>query len=239
MQIQSTIDYNLFLRIPGNRKVYTNQLKRLYETIKHVPELLAVNPILVNENMEIIDGQHRLEVCKKLDIPVYFIKAEGLTLADVQMLNSNRKPWTPVDTAESFKEQGNKNYAYYLDFKREYGFNHEIIMRYLSIENSCTTEAFKDGKFKVSNVKQSEALLNWLTEMGRFYEKNVLRSFALGFFKIATSNLSEYNHQRMVKQMEKYGHQLLSDHSIPVEYCADLEKIYNFRLAEKNHARLY
>ena len=39
-----------------------------------------VSPILVNEKMEVIDGQHRLQAQKELNLPTYYIKNKGYDL---------------------------------------------------------------------------------------------------------------------------------------------------------------
>lgn len=64
--------------------------------------MLAQNPILVNERMEIIDGQHRLEAAKSLRVPVWFLVVDAAGLEEVQQLNSYTKAWTSYDYLESY-----------------------------------------------------------------------------------------------------------------------------------------
>ena len=99
MKIQKTQDYTLFRRIKGNRNVSQPHVKRLLEAIKNDPKTITYNPIVVNSKMEVIDGQHRLEAIKKVDLPVYYIIVDDLRLETVQKLNSGSKMWSPMDYA--------------------------------------------------------------------------------------------------------------------------------------------
>ena len=65
-----TTDYSKFKKTRGNRPVdeaHVQQLKKLIE------EKDLYDPIRVNKNMEVIDGQHTLEARKQLDLKIPFI----------------------------------------------------------------------------------------------------------------------------------------------------------------------
>jgi len=67
--IKFTSDYSRFNTVRGNRKVYPLQVAKLLLRIKARGQKV---PVLVNEKMEIIDGQHRVEVCTQLQIPALY-----------------------------------------------------------------------------------------------------------------------------------------------------------------------
>src|SRR5690625_2430380 len=46
-----------------------------------------ISPIIVNENMVVIDGQHRLEASKKEGVPVEYIIKPGLDENDIVRMN--------------------------------------------------------------------------------------------------------------------------------------------------------
>ena len=64
-KILTTREYSIFKTIEGNRNISLLHLNRLRESMleKH---LFTV--IVVNENMEIIDGQHRFTISKELQL---------------------------------------------------------------------------------------------------------------------------------------------------------------------------
>ena len=60
--IYATTDYDKFKFLEGNRKLRLNNLEKMRESM--IEEQLVI-PICVNENFEIIDGQHRYTICKE------------------------------------------------------------------------------------------------------------------------------------------------------------------------------
>lgn len=56
--INVTTSYGLFKKHPLNREIDEQNLNKIIQSIKH-QNLLNIQPILVNENYEVVDGQHR------------------------------------------------------------------------------------------------------------------------------------------------------------------------------------
>ena len=102
-QVRMTNDYGLFTFIDGNRDINKNQLSRL---AKSIDEDYIPVPIIVNEKKQIIDGQHRYEVIKTLNKPVYYIEVPGLRLPEVHRLNNNTKNWTATEYMNGYAKLG-------------------------------------------------------------------------------------------------------------------------------------
>lgn len=226
MKIQSTQDYTLFKRISGNRVVSKPHVNRLLEAIREDPETITFNPIIVNGNYEVIDGQHRLEAIKKLGLEAYFIKVDDIGLSTVQKLNSISKMWSPMDYAKSFAENGNEDYKIYIDFKVRFKFNHDVLMRYLSLDKPMTGSLFKKGKFTVPNVARSYELATYLQDLQQFYDRIAYRNSANGFMIVAAS--PNYDHKRMYRQFKVYAH-LINEQPLANDYAREFERIYNYR----------
>lgn len=160
--IQSTTDYDAFKLLGSNRRLYKPHVKRLVAAFEGNPRSNAFVPVLVNENMEIIDGQHRVAALKELGLPVHFIIADGLDISDAHAINAGAKPWSPMDYARSFASQGKKAYAVYVALKEEFKFNHDILLRYLALDEPTTGTAFKNGKLHVTDKKRTYELANKL-----------------------------------------------------------------------------
>ena len=62
VQVFETRDYDQFKKLNGNRNINESQVDGIVHSILEVGYQPV--PILVNEFMEIIDGQHRLEAVK-------------------------------------------------------------------------------------------------------------------------------------------------------------------------------
>lgn len=240
-KIQTTEDYNLFTRIAGNRHLNKAQVKRLSSSIAEDPSLALATPILVNDKMEILDGQHRLEALKKLGLPISYFVVKNMGLSQVQIINSQTKTWSPVDYARSFSELGNNNYKVYLEFKETYKLCHSILLVYLSgidrTKGGNTTQSFKKGNFHVGDIKKAHEMCKNLLETGKFYPKSKTRSFALAFQKVAAS--TAYDHARMLNKLESHAERMLKDTPYIEDYIRQLEKIYNHHMGIENRVRLF
>ena len=235
-KVLRTTNYKSFLRLPGNRNQSNAHIKAVRESIRNRPDLIPFNPILVNEHMQIIDGQHRLAVCEELGLPIYYRVGRGLTLMDAQLFNQQQKNWTPLDFAKSYIELGNENYEIYVAAKNEFRFNHEVLMRYLS-GATVSTERFKAGGFSVQDVDQAWTHFSWLQDMKAFTDRYNIRTFAFGFYMVCTS--PEYDHQKMVLQLQRYGAKNLRDWGKPEQYARNLEDIYNINQRKGKFTRLF
>jgi hypothetical protein len=239
MKIQQTEDYSSFKRIEGNRTISKSQVKKLVDSYNEDPHLSTMAPIIVNDNMEVIDGQHRLEAFKKLDLPVNYMIIPGIGLAEVQKLNSATKTWTPMDYARSYSELGNENYKTYLQFRKKYGLIHQVAMTYLGGADGAkenTTYRFHRGKFVVRDVESAHKISGQLVDMTQYYRKGDARGFAYAFRKIALS--PKYDHQRMIaKFQQKVG--IFKDTPYVEENLRQLEKIYNHGCGQGNRVRLF
>ena len=76
-----TSDLSIFKQIDGNRIPNLQHIKRLADSIRVYG--MKCNPILVNERMEVIDGQHRLMAAKEAESFVYYIIVNGYSLNEV------------------------------------------------------------------------------------------------------------------------------------------------------------
>ena len=117
--IQKTTNYDIFKVLRGNRNLNAGHLSRLSMSVAK-RNLLEYNPILVNENMEVVDGQHRLEVAKQNKLPIWYMVAPTTTLQEVLDLNENVRNWKLTDYVDSLIIQGNRTMMYLREFCDEY-----------------------------------------------------------------------------------------------------------------------
>lgn len=113
--IKQTKDYSIFKIHKSNREIDKHNLKKIQESIQ-ARNLLKWRPILVNNEMEIIDGQHRLEACKALNLPIYYEIQENSKDEDIYLLNSNQKNWTQLDYLKYYVTKGKLDYIKMNDF---------------------------------------------------------------------------------------------------------------------------
>lgn len=237
--IQITKDYNLFKTILGNRAIYDAHRYKLREALKKDPETAEYNPIIVNENMEIIDGQHRFEALKELRLPIYYIQVPGIGLEKVQELNSIAKNWTNEDYAKSYVELGNNNYAIYLEFRHRYRFGFAITASFLQnkeYRGGWLSENFKNGKFKVNDIQLAHRLFSQLNDIGKYTDMYTLSRFAHAFRNVALNPI--YDHERMLHKISFQASSMLKFQNA-TDHIRQLESIYNWKVSESERVRFY
>jgi hypothetical protein len=67
--IYETIDYDKFKFIKSNQKINRNHVEILKEIMKN--KVLPM-PIIVNQELEIINGKHRFQALKELGLSIKF-----------------------------------------------------------------------------------------------------------------------------------------------------------------------
>ena len=117
--IQKTTDYSKFKTLKANRSLSATHLARLTLSISR-RNMLEQNPIIVNENMEVIDGQHRLEVARLNHWAVYYTVVPDAGIDEVMEMNANLRTWKLIDYVDSLITRGYKDMQYIKEFADAY-----------------------------------------------------------------------------------------------------------------------
>jgi len=131
---QSTVvmlssDYGMFKHISGNRELSESNIQAIMNQLR---ERGQQQPIIINERNEVIDGQHRLEACKRLKMAIQYIKRRGANLDDVISTNIVGKKWAVSDYINRFVAEGNDDYIQLQKFIQEaslHGFAPSVAIR--------------------------------------------------------------------------------------------------------------
>jgi hypothetical protein len=96
IEIKETKDYSIFHRISANREIREGLVRSLIESINQYGYIKS-RPIIVDEMLNIIDGQHRFIACQRLGLPIFYsiehVKSDNVILA----LNMNQQIWRLQD----------------------------------------------------------------------------------------------------------------------------------------------
>lgn len=153
---KSTRDYEIFRKEKHNRAVDPVALKRLIFSIK-ANNMLQFRPIICNKRMEVIDGQHRLEAAKELDLEIYYQVKEDSTPEDIILLNNNQKRWTAMDYINFYIGQGNQEYIKYQEFARSKDMDVEELL-YSFRDFAGARTKIKTGGLKFFNDQEKAAI---------------------------------------------------------------------------------
>ena len=138
-----TKDYSIFKRLTGNRDIPESRISKIVESIQTIGWVR--NPIIVNEKMEVIDGQGRLTALQRLKLPVEYIIAEGAGNKECIYMNMNMVNWKLPDFIKSYAEQGNENYQRLLSLMERYANGNLDII---------STAVYRVSKSKHREIKQ-------------------------------------------------------------------------------------
>ena len=96
--IYKTKDYSAFIIDPVyNREVDVKHVKKLTTCYKTIGDFGEAYPIVVDENMRIVDGQHRYTARKELGLPIYYIQSIELSSDKLGLINDAMKKWSQAD----------------------------------------------------------------------------------------------------------------------------------------------
>lgn len=223
-QIQVTTEHAKFKLMKGNRAVDYNHVKRLKREMESNPDLLASNPILVNEHLFIIDGQHRRMAAQELNLPVYYIISQGMTIEETRHLNTTQRRWTLLDFARSFADSGRKDYVTFLNTHKEFPKISPSILRiYLAGSQKKDMEGdFNRGEFQIKDIDSA-------AKMNASMAKSLLSLF---------KDPGNFDYDHFMEKLERENARALFNPSIAVRQCMrSIEEVYNF--GSKTHKRLY
>jgi hypothetical protein len=240
MATKSTKDYAQFKFLIDNRKTARNHINRLKDAISRKPEILAVQPILVNEKLEIIDGQHRLSAAQELNLPVHYSVVKGLDINTARDLNILQRRWNIDDFAHSYAKAGNDNYVLFNKYRGEYpGLTATVLQLVLGGgEGSQMSADFRTGKFVI--IRQEEDIKELLDDLSKIrqitgHEVPLNKSFVSALLQ-AQKNEEFTLDEFMVKLQSRPD--LFHRTSTVRDGLRMLEDIYNYKKST-NLIRLY
>jgi len=151
-----TKNYSQFKKHIANRKISEVLVKKLMISIKTFGYIPG-RPVLVDKNFTVIDGQHRLEACKRLKIHVDYEISDAKLMEAVIALNSNQAQWKLIDYVTSHAEQGVDCYRRLLKFEEKYKFGISVSADlFLQLRFGNNSKILKEGKEFDINTQAEE-----------------------------------------------------------------------------------
>lgn len=151
-EVYYTRNYSVLKKLLGNREVKPQRIKNMIESINQHGYINV--PIIVNEKLEIIEGQTRAEALEELGMEIPYKIIPNLGIKECRALNQYQKKWTIDDYVSSLCARKNNNYINYRNLYNEYPNNRNLLLaigRYQTIDN------IKKGDLVVSNLDYAKA----------------------------------------------------------------------------------
>ena len=244
-----TSDLTKFKQITGNRPHNPQHVKRLTSSIKRYGVLQ--NPIIVNENMVVVDGQHRLLAAIEAASEIYYIIVPNYGLDEVQVLNLNQKNWTRRDFLHGYAQMGIPSYVKLVEFMKEN--NDFAISTCIALcsnasgrsiadasrtsyneENPTTKKVFEEGTWVGKDFKLAQENADKLKMIKNFYSgynRGTFASAMLGLFKNNEFNFFDFLNKLKIQPNR------LEDCTSVSQYKLLIEDIYNYKRRGKVNLR--
>lgn len=233
MTITSTKKYSQFKNILGNRQLSKEHIHLLEVEIER-NNLLEVCPIIVNEKMEVIDGQHRLEAAKKLGVAVPYVKVPGLGIEHVVRMNTSQKKWMMRDYIQLHVDLKNGAYVDLAEFIKKYKTTPSIAILLLSNQSYTKQRIadFREGRWEISHWDEAHETIDAMRKlMPKMRQSVVYRSTAFAAAMAKTGDILAKNNltfDHLLEQAEKS--QVLLTYSVRVrDYLKELEDMLNYQ----------
>lgn len=234
-KVYKTNDLSIFKSIDGNRVPNLQHIKRLSKSISVYG--MKCNPILVNEQMEVIDGQHRLAAAKEANSFVYFIIVDGYDLKDVHTLNLNQKNWTKKDFMEGYANMGVESYVKLRKFSfknTDFSFTDCISLCQNKSGKDTPSQKFEEGTWKAGDFNIAQDYANKI---------RMIKPYYIGFNRtnFVTTMISLFNNEKF--DFNEFMHKLrlqptsLVDCVNREQYKTLIEDIYNWKRSQKVNLR--
>lgn len=231
-----TTDYDRFKLMDGNRVIDNNHVKQLQKLMLDNGNLTYEQPILVDKDNFVIDGQHRLTALKGLGWEVGYMVEDSATIDTVRAINRGSRNWSWRDVAHSYAALGNDNYSWFLGFVDQYGLRFSPALTIASGASSRRgAGTFESGEMVISDKARAHSVANQIVQAERLVQLYT-NEFTYSLIAIMSSPL--YNHDRMIAKLRQQGEMLPARATRP-DYMRKLEDIYNFGYTEDNRARLF
>lgn len=242
-----TKNFDDFVLMRGNRKVVDKHARSLMKRMQEQGNLTTHFPIIVNEKMEVIDGQHRLEALKRLNAmnaknpdgeiiwtPFYRVEV-GLTTDSIRHINNGHRNWTWQDYMTSYVSEGKDVYERFKNLIEHFGFDFTTTLHYCCGDKHDKLNSFREGELVIKDQQKTFQLLKWYKEVTEAAD-HANTVFAQAMYQLMQH--PEYDHSRMERKMNLYS-SALKRFVTRADYLRVIEDIYNRGQTEETKRRLF
>lgn len=211
-QTLQTRDYSIFKKLDSNREIYKPNLKKIINSMSMV-NLLPFKPILVDEQMRVVDGQHRLRAAEELGLEVYYQINKSSSSRDIILMNANQKAWCKDDYLNFYANEGNRDYIMMKGYCERKSISVADFIKLIKGYRAVKDKLFQEGNMKFpepSKIEEINLILERIKEI-----QDVIKQY----FLISENN---FIHSKKLKS----ALQLILDNP-NIDYDLFLKKLVN------------
>jgi len=230
-EVSFTDDTDVFVR-GHNRPVDKGRSAKIAQDIMSRKNLLHAYPIVVSEDLTVIDGDHRLEAARIAGVGVHYIVVNDVTADDQARSNSLAKSWSNYDWAHYWAGREDnprhKEYAKVLSIASAFdGVPFSAVVAFSQwgkYNRRALIGVFKDGRYVCVSENDCRVLCQMYMDL---VERGMPKGNPLqGTVALLYAN-PQYDHDRMLSKLDRWGYKL-EPRTNGEDNVAMLQEIYNF-----------
>lgn len=236
-EIFETTHYEQFSYDNRNRPLVEDKVSYFIKQFTKGNFFMKEFPVIIDNKFVILDGQHRYEAVKRMELLLYFKFAHTLSIENIVDVQINAG-WSTKDYIHTFIKQKKQDYVVLHRFIQRYKISVSVaVMLLTAIEDksSLRKSGFYEGNFKIKDEAVAHENAKAINEIGTLaLGLHRDRTFCIGVVKIMSH--PDYEHKRMIEQMTKYSSLMRRQMTVD-NYIRNLEDVYNYKLYTKNKVR--
>jgi len=224
IKIWISTQYEKFVLSEFNRD--PSHYKKVKESIE-ANDYTQYQPILVNKQMEIVDGQNRYLACKELGLPIHFIVSEDIHIYAAADINRAAKNWNAMDYARHYAKRGKDSYIMLLDLCAKYDQRISVVGAFGKISKNARSHShnIKQGSFEFREDIDIDDFFTHMAIFENYYDFAKKEKFVKAMLKLYMH--PNYVHEKMTTKL-KLNSGIVREQSKVGDMVNELVKLYNF-----------
>lgn len=221
----NTKNYSKFRFLFSNRELDYAHVKNLEKSILSKG---LINPIIVDNNFNIIDGQHRFIALEKNKLPIHYLINKEATDSSILDVNNVKKGWTALNYINYHLDKGNINY-FHLNERIESLGSELAVASILEIYTKTHSNKYlREGKYDFDK-DLGDMLLKYIRIIGEKFDRAFEYRFVKSLKMIVLRN-SNFDINRLINKVE---HKRLYCYNNYAETAESIVDVYNYKLKSK------
>jgi hypothetical protein len=225
VELFCTSDYDVFKPSKENRSIRQSNLNKIAKSFKKRPAQRYC-PIVVDKNYQVIDGQHRLEACRILNLPVYFWVADSKDI-DLAQMNYNQCPWDSLNFVEYYAKKGLPSYKLLLADVKATKIPVTAIGQVILDRRFTFKEELAEGELEYTK-EDSKKVRSYVAQAEYFTGYKFAKTYRFIRAIVAFHKRLPYvDLKKLAEKAERYP-SLLKNQTSWKEFCWSLVELYNY-----------
>jgi len=238
--VQTTTNYDQFTFLDANREVNERHVGAIRRSFENNGNFTQAQPILVNERMQIVDGQHRFVAARELDLPVFYTIVPGLGAREAQQMNLLHRAWTNQDYLHAYVQENKRPYILFQQLAEEYPtVSHTLLIIYIAgVEAHGIHKKFRTGELHLNLgiMEQTRRRLDRLVEAQELNEAFKFKPMAVALLRAMGSE--GYRHRKMLEKIAQQNAEIRNYQQVQ-DNLRQLENVFNWHVTPANHVRFF